>query len=139
MNETSSQQTKLTVGLILIAFLFSIAVRMIWVYHFSDTEAFKFNGQFMINTNDGYFWAEGARDIISGVHQDNDGSPVNLSVSELTAFFVKILPFSFETVIFYMPVFLSSLIVIPIILIGKAIDNLEAGFISALLASIAWS
>lgn len=139
MNKILSQETKLTVGLILIAFLFSVAVRMVWVYQFSDTESFKFNGQFMINTNDGYYWAEGARDIISGMHQENDRSPVDSATSMLTALFVKILPFSFESIIFYLPVFLGSLIVIPIILIGRAIDNIEAGFIAALLASIAWS
>lgn len=138
MNKTASQ-TQLTLGLILIAFLFSVAVRMIWVYQFSDTEAFKYNGQFMINTNDGYYWAEGARDILSGVHQENDGSPIDSAPSQLTAFFAKIFPFSFESIIFYLPVFLSSLVVIPIVLIGRAINNLETGFIAAFLASIAWS
>lgn len=139
MNKIESQ-TKLTVGLILIAFLFSVAVRMIWVYQFSDYEAFRFNDQFMINTNDGYFWAEGARDILSGITEaDNSGSPITTAPSLLTAFFAKILPFSFESIIFYLPVFLSSLVVIPIILIGKVLNRLEVGFIAALLASIAWS
>ena len=152
MNKILSQETKLTVGLILIAFLFSVAVRMVWVYQFSDTEAFKFNGQFMINTNDGYYWAEGARDLLNGsltnhnakefldkFHQPHDLSPVSSAASQLTAFFAKILPFSFESIIFYLPVFLSSLIVIPMILIGKLLNKLELGFIAALLASIAWS
>ena len=139
MNKILSQETKLTVGLILIAFLFSVAVRMIWVYQFSDYDAFKFNNQLMINTNDGYYWAEGARDILNGTHQENDLSPINLPASKLTAYFAKILPFSLETIIFYLPVFLGSLIVIPIVLIGKAIKNIETGFTAALLASIAWS
>jgi dolichyl-diphosphooligosaccharide--protein glycosyltransferase/undecaprenyl-diphosphooligosaccharide--protein glycosyltransferase len=125
---------------------------MIWVYQFSGYELFMFNGQFMINTNDGYIWAEGARDLLSGTntnpnaqnfydkfHQLNDLSPVSSATSQLTAFFVYILPFSFESIIFYMPVVLSSLVVVPIILIAKAIKNLELGFIAALLASIAWS
>lgn len=122
-----------------VAFLFSIAVRMIWYYQFADYEAFKFNGQFMINTNDGYFWAEGARDILSGVHQENDLSPIGLAASQLTALFAYILPFSFESVILFMPVLLSSLIVIPIILIAKSLDNLELGLVAALLASIGHS
>ncbi|MFT5835341.1 MAG: undecaprenyl-diphosphooligosaccharide--protein glycosyltransferase [Sulfurimonas sp.] len=138
MNNISSE-TKLTVGYILIAFAFSVAMRMIWVYQFNGYEPFIFNGQFMINTNDGYFYAEGARDILSGVSQDNDLSPITSAGSQLTAFFAYILPFSFESIIFYMPVVLSSLIVVPIILIAKSIDNLELGFIAALLASIAWS
>jgi len=93
----------------------------------------------MINTNDGYFYAEGARDIINGTHQENDRSPIDSALSNLTSIIAKILPFSFETIIFFMPVFFSSLIVIPIILIGKSLDKLELGFIASLIASIAWS
>ncbi|MBU0721475.1 peptide transporter [bacterium] len=136
MTLTRNKQTLL---LILIAFTFSVVVRLIWVYQFSDMEQFKFNGQFMINTNDGYFYAEGARDILSGVSQENDLSPISSATSIITAAIAKILPFSFEVVIFYMPAFLSSLLVIPIILIGRSIGKLEAGFIAALLAGIAWS
>ena len=132
-------QNKKTILFILIAFTFSIAVRLIWVYQFSDAGQFKFNNQFMINTNDGYVWAEGARDILSGISQENDLSPIDSAASNLTAFIAKILPFSFESIIFYMPAFFSSLLVIPIILIGRSIDKLEVGFIAALLASIAWS
>ncbi len=124
---------------IIVAFIFSIAVRFIWVEQFSSVEQFKFNNQFMINTNDGYYWAEGARDLVNGFHQEGDLSPIDTAASQLTAFFVKILPFSFETIILYMPVFLSSLLVIPIILVGKSLGKLEVGFIAALLGSIAWS
>ena len=134
-----TKETKLTLLYILIAFAFSVGMRMIWVYQFQGVEAFKFNDILMINTNDGYAYAEGARDIISGITQENDLSPITQAASQLTAFFVKILPFSFETVILYIPAFLSSLIVIPIILIAKDLKNLEMGFIAALLASIAWS
>ena len=38
-----------------------------------------------------------------------------------------------------MPAFFGSLIVIPIVLIGKSIGQIEVGFIAALIASIAWS
>jgi len=147
-----TKETKLTLFYILIAFTFSVLMRLIWVYQFQGYEPFMFNGQFMINTNDGYLWAEGARDLLAGpttnpnavayfdkFHQANDLSAVDRSTSQLTAFFVNILPFSFETVIFYLPVFLSSLVVIPIILIAKVLKNLEMGLIAALLASIAWS
>ncbi len=138
MNKTLSQ-TQWTLVFIFISFAFSVALRLIWMYQFSDYEAFKFNGQFMINTNDGYYFAEGARDILAGSHQENDLSPVGSAASQLTAFFASILPFSFESIILFLPVFLSSLIVVPIILIAKSLKNLELGFIAALLASIAWS
>lgn len=125
--------------LISMAFCFSVAVRLIWVYQFSEYDPFTFANEFMINTNDGYFWAEGARDILSGVSQKNDFSPITEAPSLLTAFFVKLLPFSFETIIFYMPAVLSSLIVIPIILIGHNLKMSEVGFLAALLGSIAVS
>ncbi|MBP6498040.1 MAG: peptide transporter, partial [Campylobacteraceae bacterium] len=124
---------------ILVAFCFSVAVRLIWVYQFSEYEPFTFANEFMINTNDGYYWAEGARDILSGVSQKNDFSPITEAPSLLTAFFVKLLPFPFETIIFYMPAVLSSLIVIPIILIGHNLKISEVGFLAALLGSIAVS
>jgi dolichyl-diphosphooligosaccharide--protein glycosyltransferase/undecaprenyl-diphosphooligosaccharide--protein glycosyltransferase len=125
--------------LILLAYLFSIAVRLILVYQFSDMEQFKFNNQFMINTNDGYWYAEGARDILSGDMNRHDMSAFDSAGSILTAFLAKILPFSFETIIFYMPAFFASLIVIPIVLIGKMLGRVEVGFIAALFGSIAWS
>lgn len=134
-----TKETKLTLVYILVAFTFSVLMRMIWVYQFEDYEAFKYAGQFMINTNDGYFWAEGARDILSGISQPHDLSPKTTAAAQLTAFLASILPFSFETIILYMPVYLSSLIVIPIILIAKSLKNLEMGFIAALLTSIGWS
>ena len=147
-----TQETRLTLLYILIAFTFSVAMRMIWLYQFNGYESLMFNGQFMINTNDGYYWAEGARDLLSGsqtnvnakdffsaFHQSNDLSPVTRAVSQLTAFFAFILPFSFESVILFMPVFLSSLVVIPIVLIARSLNNLELGLVAALLASIAWS
>ncbi|MEA3331256.1 MAG: STT3 domain-containing protein [Campylobacterota bacterium] len=115
-------------------------MRMIWVYQFEGYEAFKYAGQFMINTNDGYYWAEGARDLLGGFTQDDySSSPTASATSQLTAFFAFVLPFSFETIILYMPVFLSSLVVVPIILIAKDLKNLDMGLIAALLASIAWS
>ena len=147
-----TKETQLTLLYIFIAFTFSVLMRMIWVAQFSEYEAFKYAGEFMINTNDGYFWAEGARDILSGsgtnpnaatyfatLHQPNDLSPVTSSPSQLTALFSFLLPISFETLILYMPVYLGSLVVIPIILIARSIDNLEMGLIAALLASIAVS
>ncbi|MBD3796176.1 MAG: peptide transporter [Campylobacterales bacterium] len=135
-----TKETKITLLYIFIAFAFSIAMRMIWVYQFDHFEPFKYNSQFMINTNDGYYWAEGARDILAGSgYREVDQTPVHEAPAILTAFFAKILPFSFESVIFYLPVFLSSLIVIPIILISRLLKNQEMGLIAALLASVAWS
>ncbi|HEY9203373.1 MAG TPA: STT3 domain-containing protein, partial [Sulfurimonas sp.] len=77
------------------------------------------------------------RDILSGMSQENDLSPITTAASQLTALFAFVLPFSFETVILFMPVFLGSLVVVPIILIAKSLNNQEMGLVAALLASIA--
>jgi len=125
--------------LILIAYIFSIAVRWIWIGYAEDIPQFMWNGEIMINTNDGYAWAEGARDILSGTHQAHDGSFINQPASQLTAFLAQILPISFETLILYLPAFLGSLLVIPVILIGRLLKNDLLGFIAGLIAGIAWS
>lgn len=124
---------------IVTAFIFSLLVRFIWIYQFSDFESFKFAGQFMINTNDGYYWAEGARDLLNGITQKHDLSPIDEAPSWFTYVIVKLLPFTFETIILYMPAILGSLIVIPLILIGDNLKMAEVGFMAALLASIAVS
>ncbi|OHD95706.1 MAG: hypothetical protein A2552_05495 [Sulfuricurvum sp. RIFOXYD2_FULL_44_160] len=123
--------------LIAIAYIFSVSLRFIWVEASSVIPQFYWNNEIMLNNNDGYLFAEGARDLISGSHQNNDLSGTNLPLAQLTAFFAKIVPVSFETLILYMPAFLGSLIVIPIILIGRALNQTTMGFIAALIGSIA--
>ncbi|QKG29839.1 STT3 domain-containing protein [Campylobacter sp. RM16187] len=129
--------SKQTFLLISLAFIFSVACRFYWVYWASAYEPFFWNNQLMISTNDGYAFAEGARDMIAGFHQPNDLSYYGSSLSSLTYAIAKILPFSFETIILYMSVFFSSLIVVPIILIAREYGVARAGFIAALLASVA--
>ncbi|MBZ7931082.1 peptide-binding protein [Campylobacter sp. RM12910] len=123
--------------MILGAYLFSIACRFFWVIWASQFNEYFFNHQLMITSNDGYAFAEGARDMIAGFHQPNDLSYYDASLSALTYWIYKITPFSLETIILYLSVFLSSLVVIPIILIANEYKCSFAGFIAALLASIA--
>lgn len=125
--------------LIFIAFAFSILCRLYWVWWASDFNEYFFNNQLMIISNDGYTFAEGARDRLAGFHQANDLSFYNAPLSVLTAWLYQILPFSFESIILYMSVFFSSLIVVPLILIAKEFHHTLMGFFAALLASIAKS
>jgi dolichyl-diphosphooligosaccharide--protein glycosyltransferase/undecaprenyl-diphosphooligosaccharide--protein glycosyltransferase len=137
---TDTSGIKLTAILMAIAVLFGIALRLIWVYQFHDVPEFHHNDQLMINTNDGYFWAEGARDILEDPDQPDELSPVNRSVPVITAFLAKAFPFiSFETLILYMPAVFGALLAIPIILIGRSLGHTWLGFGAALLGVIAWS
>jgi dolichyl-diphosphooligosaccharide--protein glycosyltransferase/undecaprenyl-diphosphooligosaccharide--protein glycosyltransferase len=129
--------------LMLIAYIFSFAVRLIWVWQFKDNPDFYWNGQIMINTNDGYFFASAVEYLLNGAHAENprihiaiDSYPGFVYSSYLLA---KYTPMSLETVILYLPAIISSLVVIPLILVGKLIKLPWVGFFAALLGSIAWS
>ncbi|HHB93617.1 MAG TPA: peptide-binding protein, partial [Campylobacterales bacterium] len=129
--------------MIIIAYLFSFAVRLIWVFQFKDVSSFYWNDQLMINTNDGYFFASAVDYLLNGVHADNPR--VQIAIDSYPAFvytsyfLTKYTPMSLETTILYMPSIISSLVVIPIILTGKLLKLPWVGFFSALLGSIAWS
>ena len=129
--------------LIFIAYVFSFAIRLIWVVQFQNNPNFVWNGQLMINTNDGYFFASAVDYLLNGTHGNNPR--VQLAIDSypglvyITYLAVKYTPFSLETVILYLPAVISSLVVVPLILIGKLIDRLYVGFFAALLGSIAWS
>ena len=129
--------------LIALAYLFSMAVRMYWPMYFMDNESFRYAGELMINTNDGYFFATGARDLIHGIDALDAQKASAFGVSEgmvlLSAYAAKWTPLSLETVILYMPAVISSLIVIPIVLTARLMGHTVLGFFAALLGSIAWS
>ena len=135
------------IGLLLLfiigAYIFSMGVRMYWPLHFADAQSFYYAGELMINTNDGYFFSTGARDIIDGVIASDSQRASAYHVSPglvlLTAYLAKFTPFSLDTVSLYLPGIISSLIVIPIILTGRMLGNTLLGFLSALIGSIAWS
>lgn len=122
-----------------LAYTFSVLVRLIWVYQFGGIDNYMWNDQLMINTNDGYVFAEKARDILNGRLGYMDGINNDGAVGFLTAVFAKILPFSFETIILYMPTFLGSLLVVPIVLIGYTLKKLEWGLFAGAFAAVVWS
>lgn len=133
--------TKYMLLLMSVAYIFSIAMRMIWVNQFSGYDEFYWNTQLMINTNDGYIWASSALNEITGQFENN--SRVVDMYKYGTVFFtyiaVKILPFSLDTIILFMPAVISSLVVIPIILLARLYNLTIFGFLAALIGSIAWS
>ena len=69
------------------------------------------NGEFIINSPDGYAYAEGARDILSRT-LSNVNSRVNALLS---------------VVIFYLPIFLSYLLVFPVFFIALKSTIIQLG------------
>jgi len=139
--DLGNNQLKSAIIFMAIAYLFSFAIRMIWVWQMGDIEAFHWNGQLMINTNDGYYFGSAAQKALEGLHQYNPRLPDWLSAGVIffTVIFAKITPFSLDTIMLYMPSVISSLVVIPIILIGRLYGSALFGFFAALIGSIAWS
>jgi undecaprenyl-diphosphooligosaccharide--protein glycosyltransferase len=134
-------ELKSVLMLMAIAYLFSMMVRMIWIYQFHGTDSFYWLDQLMINTNDGYFFASGAQHALLGLHEHNPRLPSMFEHGAVffTVLFTKITPFSLETIILYMPALISSLVVVPIILIARLYGMSLWGFFAALLGSITWS
>ncbi|EFS3142576.1 peptide-binding protein [Campylobacter coli] len=129
--------TFILLTLIILVYTFSVLCRFYWVFWASEFNEYFFNNELMIISNDGYAFAEGARDMIAGFHQPNDLSYYGSSLSTLTYWFYKITPFSLESIFIYISTFLSSLVVVPLILIANEYKRPLMGFIAALLASIA--
>ncbi|CAA6804593.1 MAG: Oligosaccharyltransferase PglB (EC [uncultured Sulfurovum sp.] len=129
--------------LMVFAYIFSMGIRMYWPLYFADNASMVYAGELMINTNDGYFFSTGARDVIDGVtaldKQRASAYNVSPGLVLLTAYLTKFTSFSLDTVSLYLPGLVASLIVIPIILTGRLMGNTFLGFLAALLGSIAWS
>jgi len=127
--------------LMLIAYVFSFAIRMIWIEQMQDIDTFYWNNEIMINTNDGYFFGSSAQKELDGTLQHNPRIPdwKQAATTSLTVIAAKYTPFSLETVMLYMPAVIASLVVIPIILIAMLFNFTLIGFFAALLGSIAWS
>ncbi len=126
--------------LVIISYAFNIAVRYIYISIVGDNPQFLWQHHLMINNNDGYYWAEGARDIIAGFHQPNDLSPVGTLPSILTANLSKMLPFiSFDQLIEFLPGFFGSLVIIPVFMIGRLLGSSWLGFLASLMSGMVWS
>ncbi len=84
--------------LIIAAAFLGYFCRLYWIDWASPQWQYQWGGELMISTNDGYFFAEGARDLINGGYftpdnQPNDMSPVWAPFSKFTFFCIKIVNF----------------------------------------------
>ena len=137
LNDEKLNSWKITWLFILIAYVFSVSLRFIYINTVDKIKIFYWHGQLMINNPDGYYYAQGARDILE--HKHGYLAPVDTLISKLTAFVAYFFHLPLDTVILYLPGFLGSLIVIPVVLIGRLLGSSFVGFLAALLSGIAWS
>jgi len=137
LDDKNLNSWRITFIFILIAYVFSVGLRFIYIGVVDKIKSFYWNGQLMINNPDGYYYAQGARDILE--KKIGYMSPVDNLTSQVTAFFANFLHLPLDTVLLYISGFLGSLVVIPIVLIGRVLGSSFVGFLAALLSGIAWS
>ena len=127
--------------LIMFAYLFSIGIRMYWPMYFAEASSMYYHNQLMINTNDGYYFASGAKDILNGIGPEDvvRASASKHGLSQFTAWMTVYSPFTLEQVMLYLSALVSSLVVIPIVLTGRLMGHTVLGFFAALIGSISWS
>lgn len=119
--------------LMAIAYIFSLFVRSVWFGLYGGSEVFIYNGQFIISSPDGWFWGKGAKDALAGVVGIADENGIFSALPKVAAVFAFLLPsVSVESVMFYMPAFIVSLSVIPVVLIGRLFSQPILGFAAAL-------
>jgi len=135
------KENKLTLIYIAIAYIFVFVFHLYWLSWAGKIPEFYWNGQLMINNVDGYFYGSGAQKIVDGAHEYNPRlqNVWGYGTAVITAYLSKFFHISIDTLMLYLPAIVSSLVVIPIILIGRLYNNILWGFLAALIAGIGWS
>lgn len=120
----------------------AIAIALYAKYSFANyTEPlhnYYFNKERILTTNDAYHYATATRDLINHHLGDEAFFPVaSLELpSLLSAAIYYIFPISISSLIFLMPIFISTLLAIPVFLLTKEISNRYVAFFAALLAPL---
>lgn len=98
---------------------------------------YAFEGRRILTTNDAYYYAAAARDLAGGHILDSLQPQAVLGlVAALSAALYFILPLDFDALFFLMPVFLSSLLALPVFFFAKSLTNRYVGFFAAALCPL---
>ncbi len=130
-NETN---TRYLVIYILLAYLFSLAARLLLYYQISDNSDLVYAGNIIpIWTPDAGLYGYYAKQLLSGVSYPfiSEYMPGYLLYG-----IVNLTGLDLDTVLFFAPAFFSSLIVIPIILIAHCYKLANFGLYAALIGSL---
>ena len=117
----------------LVAYFLVLLFRFSLAFLAKEHPEFLYDGKIIsLWTADAGLYGYYAKELLHGAHYPFDPEH---ALGFLLFFFAKF--FDLDTVIFYLPAFLSSLIVVPIILIFWLYDRLEVGFVAAIIGGIA--
>ena len=117
-----------------IAYFFGLLIRFILWYQVSSIESFWIDGiPLPIYSADAGLYGYYAKQLLAGVHYPftSEYMPGYLIYGVVTLFHLNI-----DWVMFLLPAFLASLVVIPIVLMGYTYHNAKLGFYAALIGVI---
>lgn len=121
---------------ILVALILSILFQSLFLWFIKENPNNFFEGHFVpLWTHDSGLYGFYAKELLSGVHLP---FTTEYMAGWLLYGMSKILPFSIDTILFFSPVFISSLIIIPIIFMAKLFNEEMVGFFGGVLATLAY-
>ena len=130
-----------TILLIILVYGFGVLCRMFYFWTALDVPSTLLNGVPMISTEDGYLFADHVK---AHINQDFSIRKLSLlaggghgSITALTYFLVKILPWNLEQVAVFMPAMFAPLLAVPMVLTGRWLGNTTMGVFAALIAVVA--
>ncbi|MEA2111816.1 MAG: STT3 domain-containing protein [Campylobacterota bacterium] len=117
-----------------IAYLFSLAIRFILFFQTQSIESFWLNGDPLpIWSPDAGLYGYYAKQLLAG---HSYPYVAEYMPGHLVAFITSAFNLNIDWVMFLLPAFLSSLVVVPIVLMGHALKLVQVGFFAALIGSI---
>lgn len=121
---------------IFVAIVASILLQSLFLWIIKDNPNNFFNGNFVpLWTHDAGLYGFYAKELLSGVNLPFE---TEYMAGWLLYALTKMLPFSIDNVLFFAPVVLSSLIIIPIVFIAKLFHLERVGFFGGILATLAY-
>lgn len=139
MKITNLKYFKLCVDIlfIFIAIFIAIYAKEAFVYYSSAFSYYFFESNRILTTNDAYHFATATRDFIEGNFKNAFYPIATFELPTIfSAFLYYILPISLDNLFFLMPVWISSLIVIPVYFWTKDISNNYVALFAAILAPL---
>lgn len=139
--ETLGRYYIIDILLIVVAMAFVLQLKWLYVDSTQFMPQYFFNNERILTTNDGYHYANATRDVLEGYKGEAAFFPsAEFEMPALiSAMLYKILPFSLGELFYFMSIFVSTLLVIPVYLIARNFANPLVAFFSALLAPITQS
>ncbi len=122
--------------LTLLALIVALGARSLWFVEHGAAPFGQFEGTYILTTNDGFAWAEGARDIIEG-NENEPRSRAAFPVSQVLAAVTAVTPAGLNVISVYLPMLLGALLVIPVVYLGGSMGSIWLGVLGAVLAATA--